>query len=289
MTPVLLIDFWQYIHQGHCHRLRPRASPGYRRLLHHGGDGCDGGPRQCPGPAGSKAGPLTFAHRYAYPSAAGGLRMMASGLVPELMARPPGEASLGPEPRSLKTYSLPADRGRRRGNCRLKPDIFLLVGGTDGGNTECILHNAQVLAEVGESSPLSWPERTASRQCQRFSKAGRFICAKTSCAQVRRAEHNPPGAPRGGFPPPHCQGQGPFQNRLPPVRYPHAHTLGGDAGHGAAVLRLPGRRPASATFLAVDVGGATTDVLYSVSEGHPPRSTPSARVFRALCEADGGG
>ena len=35
----------------------------------------------------AKTGPLTFAHRYACSSAAGGLRMVTSGLVPELTAR----------------------------------------------------------------------------------------------------------------------------------------------------------------------------------------------------------
>ena len=66
-----------------------------------------------------------------------------------------------------------------------------------------------------------------------------------------------------------------------PLRHPHAHALGGDAGHGAAVLRLPGAKAGIGDLLAVDVGGATTDV-YSVSEGAPTaRSTPSARVFRS--------
>lgn len=51
----------------------------------------------------AKTGPLTFAHRYACSSAAGGLRMMASGLVPGAHGpRPPGRPAWGPEPRSSK-------------------------------------------------------------------------------------------------------------------------------------------------------------------------------------------
>lgn len=59
----------------------------------------------------AKTGPLTFAHRYACSSAAGGLRMMASGLVPELtgpgrQGGQPGGRSQGPQ-----NLLLPADRG----------------------------------------------------------------------------------------------------------------------------------------------------------------------------------
>ena len=117
----------------------------------------------------AKTGPLTFAHRYACSSAAGGLRMMASGLVPELTAQAAREASLGAGAKVLKTYSFQLTEDDAEEIAALKPDIFLLVGGTDGGNTECILHNAQVLAEVGGEFPIVVAgNRTASRQCQRI-------------------------------------------------------------------------------------------------------------------------
>lgn len=51
----------------------------------------------------------------------------------------------------------------------LRPDIFLLVGGTDGGNTECILHNAAMLAKLPPDFPVIVAgNRTAARQCQRL-------------------------------------------------------------------------------------------------------------------------
>lgn len=50
----------------------------------------------------AKTGPLTFAHRYACSSAAGGLRMMASGRFRSSRPRPPGRPAWGPEPRSSK-------------------------------------------------------------------------------------------------------------------------------------------------------------------------------------------
>lgn len=50
-----------------------------------------------------------------------------------------------------------------------KPDIFLLVGGTDGGNSACILHNAQMLAKTSCPFPIVIAgNRSAGRQCMRI-------------------------------------------------------------------------------------------------------------------------
>ena len=86
-------------------------------------------------------------------------------ITPELTAQAAREASLGAGAKVLKTYSFQLTEDDAEEIAALKPDIFLLVGGTDGGNTECILHNAQVLAEVGGEFPIVVAgNRTASRQ-----------------------------------------------------------------------------------------------------------------------------
>ena len=51
-------------------------------------------------------GPIEFAERYACSSAAGGLRMVTSGLVPELTAEAARQASLGAGAKVLKVYSF---------------------------------------------------------------------------------------------------------------------------------------------------------------------------------------
>ena len=163
----------------------------------------------------AKTGPLVFAHRYACSSAAGGLRMMASGLVPELTAQAARQASLGAGAKVLKTYAFQLTEDDAEEIAATKPDIFLLVGGTDGGNTECILHNAQVLADIGGEFPIVIAgNRTAARQCQRIL-SGRAVMRAIELLACGCEE---------------------------------------EAGIG--------------DLLAVDVGGATTDV-YSVSEGAP--------------------
>ena len=114
-------------------------------------------------------GKLDFCERYAASSAAGGLRMLASGLVPELTAEAAKCASLGAGAKVLKTYAFKLNEDDADEIKAINPDIFLLVGGTDGGNTDCILHNAHVLADIGGDFPVILAgNRNAVRQCERI-------------------------------------------------------------------------------------------------------------------------
>lgn len=127
-----------------------------------------------------KTGHIEFSERYAASSAAGGLKMMASGLVPELTAEAAKCASLGAGAKVLKTYSFELTEDDAQEIADAKPDIFLLVGGTDGGNSKCILHNAKTLAEVGGNFPIVIAgNRNAAKECKRILEAdGRdiYIC-----------------------------------------------------------------------------------------------------------------
>ena len=114
-------------------------------------------------------GPIKFEERYACSSAAGGLRMITSGLVPELTAEAARQASLGAGAKVLKVYSFQLTEDDIEEILSINPDIFLLVGGTDGGNTECILHNAKMLATADFSFPVIIAgNRTAARECARI-------------------------------------------------------------------------------------------------------------------------
>lgn len=89
-----------------------------------------------------------FKHRLACSSAAGGLRMVAIGLVKELTAEAARQAALGAGARVLGVYAhqlSAAEVGQIEAS---NPDIILLAGGTDGGNQETILHNARMLAQT---------------------------------------------------------------------------------------------------------------------------------------------
>ncbi len=91
---------------------------------------------------------------FACSSAAGGLRMVTSGLVPELTGEAAKLASLGAGAKIAGLYSFELTDEDIEEIKELNPDIFLLVGGTDGGNTECILHNAKKLSKLSPDFPI---------------------------------------------------------------------------------------------------------------------------------------
>ena len=117
-------------------------------------------------------GKLNFAETFACSSAAGGLRMVASGLVPELTSEAAKLASLGAGAKVVGLYSFQLTEDDLEEIQAVRPDISLLVGGTDGGNQECILHNAKMLASLPSAFPIVIAgNRTAARECQRILSA----------------------------------------------------------------------------------------------------------------------
>lgn len=90
---------------------------------------------------------VEFMNKIACSSAAGGLKMYAIGLVPELTAEAAKKAALGAGARVMKTYSYELN-SREMEEIKNSPvDIILLAGGTDGGNKDCIIHNAKLIAK----------------------------------------------------------------------------------------------------------------------------------------------
>ena len=79
-------------------------------------------------------------------SAAGGLRMVCIGLVPEYTTEAGRLAALGAGAKVVGSYSYELTRSELRELEALRPDIVLLTGGTDGGNKRTILHNAEILS-----------------------------------------------------------------------------------------------------------------------------------------------
>ena len=228
-----------------------------------------------------KTGPLEFEARYACSSAAGGLRMITSGLVPELTAEAARQASLGAGAKVLKVYSFQLTEDDIEEILRINPDIFLLVGGTDGGNTDCILHNAKMLAEAAVSFPIVIAgNRSAARECARILDSREvYICEnvmpkfgvlniESTQKQIREI----------------------FLNRIIQAKglSKAAALISGilmptpSAVMKAMELLAQGCEGESGIgdLVAVDVGGATTDV-YSMSDGMP---TAANTVYKGLPE-----
>ncbi|MBQ1281237.1 MAG: glutamate mutase L [Oscillospiraceae bacterium] len=228
-----------------------------------------------------KTGKLDFTATYACSSAAGGLRMIASGLVPELTSEAAKLASLGAGAKIAGLYSFQLTEDDIEEIRAAKPDIFLLVGGTDGGNTECIVHNAARLAEMKPQFPIVIAgNRTAARECERIL-AG---CEVYVCPNVM---------PKFGvlnIEPTQKQIREIFLKRIILAKGLSAVTELLDdimmptpsAVLQAMELLSEGCEGESGIgdLIAVDVGGATTDV-YSMADGMPEQMNT---VYKGLPE-----
>ena len=81
-------------------------------------------------------------------SAAGGLRMLCIGLVPDYTTEAGRLAALGAGAKVIGEYSFELTGFETKEILELAPDIILLTGGTDRGNSKVIIHNARMLAAM---------------------------------------------------------------------------------------------------------------------------------------------
>ncbi len=81
-------------------------------------------------------------------SAAGGLRMVCIGFVPELTSKAANLAALGAGAKVVGLYSFKLTSREVEEIEKIEPDIILLSGGTDGGDEAVIIHNAGMLART---------------------------------------------------------------------------------------------------------------------------------------------
>ncbi len=94
-------------------------------------------------------------------SAAGGLKMVSLGLVPELTAKAAKLAAASAGAKVVKTYAFELSQAEQNEIFEINPDLVLLCGGTDGGNKEVILANARRLCRVER---LNWKRFSAHRE-----------------------------------------------------------------------------------------------------------------------------
>lgn len=89
---------------------------------------------------------VTSSHTLATSSAAGGLRMVAMGYMPRVTAKAAKEVAMSAGARVLEiiSHETPVDF-RLEVLQEIKPDIILLAGGTDGGDQDSLLENAEVI------------------------------------------------------------------------------------------------------------------------------------------------
>ncbi len=227
-----------------------------------------------------------YAARYATSSAAGGLRMVVVGLTPGLTARAARETATGAGARIYGVFSgkMDADAAAEVMNCH--PDILLFTGGIDGGNEASVLENARILRDIPNNIPIVVAcNRVVAGEVRRIFTTGQ--------REVYVAPNVMPGLDRLDVVGAReiirqvfmqhivaAKGLARLADRLSMGVLPTPYAV-------MQGVQLMGEKE---EVVAVDVGGATTDV-YSAAIGAPlepdliPRGLPQPN-FRRTVEGD---
>ncbi|MCL2391629.1 MAG: methylaspartate mutase accessory protein GlmL [Oscillospiraceae bacterium] len=228
--------------------------------------------------------------KYACSSAAGGLKMAAVGLVPNLTLKAAKMAALGAGAKVMCSYGYEIDSDIAKEIESKQCDILMLCGGTDGGNKNVILHNAEVIANSNINCPiLVCGNRSAARRVRILLEAGG--------KKVYSAGNVLPAID--------CVDVAPAQDLIREIFITHIiHAKGLDkakalfqkdiiptpmATLNAATLLADGtsRERGLGSLMVVEVGGATTNI-HSVSNNNPVsnltilRGLPEPRVSRTV-------
>jgi len=229
-----------------------------------------------------------IARTFASSSAAGGLRMVAIGLVPDLTAEAARRAALGAGAKVLRVCSYELSQRDLAEVAALAPDMLLLCGGTDGGERRTILRNAAALA----GSTLRVPVVVAGNRAVQDEVEATLRGAGVECAVVGNVL---PELDRLDVEPARSAIRAIFMQRITQAKgLDRARAFVGDIVMPTPMAVLEGARLLASPeggglgeLLVVDVGGATTDV-HSVASGAPsspglvPRGLPEPHAKRTV-------
>ena len=206
-------------------------------------------------------------------SAAGGLRIVSIGLVPELSLEAARRAALGAGAKVVGHYHHQLTRREMKEMEEISPDLILLAGGTDGGNESTIVHNAGMLAHIGGAAPIV----VAGNKCAYDAIEDAF---ETSGKTVRFVENVMPEVGRLEVQACREAIRAVFMENIVKAKgLDRAAELASAiimptpaAVLNAALLLAVGvpEEKGLGELVVVDVGGATTDV-YSIGKGTPTR------------------
>ncbi|HEX7475365.1 MAG TPA: methylaspartate mutase accessory protein GlmL [Dehalococcoidales bacterium] len=206
-------------------------------------------------------------------SAAGGLRIVCVGFVPEYTSQAANLAALGAGAKVVGRFSYQLDEREVEQIEALAPDILLLTGGTNGGNTKVIIHNAEMLAKTGStvSNVIVAGNKAANRDIKNIFNSHKRV---TFCPNVM------PEIGKLDLAPCNAEIRDLFMNRIIEAKgIAKARSLIKDVimPTPAAVLeaakliaRGVGDLPGFGELIVVDTGGATTNV-HSIASGNPQR------------------
>jgi uncharacterized protein (TIGR01319 family) len=223
-------------------------------------------------------------------SAGGGLQMLVAGVVRQMTAESAKRAALGA---GAIVMDVIAANDKRRPHEQiqrirdLRPDMILLSGGTDGGNTTQVVQIAEMIAPAKPqprfggryTMPVIYAGNTSAREAIKDAFKGEAVDLAT-------VENLRPVLERENL--------GPARDAIHDLFLEHvmAHAPGYDklmSWTHAPIMPTPGAvgnilqtiaRMQKINVVGVDIGGATTDV-FSVFEGKEPGETVFNRTVSA--------
>lgn len=207
-----------------------------------------------------------FIVRRAASSAAGGLQLAAVGLVRDLTGEAARLAALGAGAKVQAVFSHRLQAEDLQALRQLQPDIILLAGGTDGGDDTILPHNARQLADLGLSVAIVVAgNREVTPAAVQLLQAAGLEAVPAKNVMPRLGETSVEDARqeiRRLFLQRIVLAKGLRQLQL-------RHDIAVEMPTPVAVLQaLELLAQTEGELLAVDVGGATTDV-YSLASGLP--------------------
>lgn len=204
-------------------------------------------------------------------SAAGGLKMVALGLVPELTAKAARTAASSAGAKVVRTFSFEISKTEQSEIEAIDPDLILLCGGTDGGNKEVIVSNARKLSEInGHFSIVVAGNKSAADEVSDIltDSNKHFVITENVMPEFNRLNIEPARAEitklfieRIIYAKGLTSVQAIASNKIIPT--PLAVM------NGCELLSKGTKRSVGiGDLMAIDIGGATTDI-YSMSKGTP--------------------
>ncbi len=207
-------------------------------------------------------------------SAAGGLKMAAIGLVEELTAEAAKRACLGAGAIVKNVYSHHLTKKEIKDLVESDIDIILLAGGTNGGNKECIIHNATKLAQSSISVPIIVAgNKDASDEIEDIlqSSSKEFYIVENVMPKLKKLNvYNAKQVIRQVFINKIIEAKGikKAEQKIGEIIMPTPEAVLNAAellGKGYDDIEGLG------DILVIDIGGATTDV-HTIGEGFPKRA-----------------
>lgn len=222
---------------------------------------------------------VNFVNKLACSSAAGGLKMIAIGLVPDLTAEAAKRAALGAGARVLKVYSYELTLTEIEEIKNSDLDIILLAGGTDGGNKDCVIHNAKMLAENEVKLPIVVAgNKVASDEIREIFTKAKMYFTITSNVMPQLSKLN--------VEPAREEIRKVFMDKIIDAKgLSNAEELvkGILMPTPAAVLKAArilsegsDEESGLGDLIVIDIGGATTDV-HSIADGEPTKAGVTVR------------